>query len=892
MKFLKLLTFSFLAPFWAVAQLTPSFVEGRFLRIDHFTDGTVGSNPFQSALPLFSYVLNGKYATVERTAFQNENGKLTFTLENKLSVSYSEIDSVSAYYQAVITFTNTSADTLRLSNVVPLGESKNHVYITGLGNHPLSRAHLFRPGFAPVNVILPDNAWELGFSAVATTGRSIGALVRRVKWDKATRRRFETILPPNGSVTYHLWLEAYSGEWQEGLRLLFQHRKLYDLGKFDNTLFERPDLQWIRKTYTICLMMAWDKRNPLFSKKFFTDSSPVGGWGALGIWPTWPTLGLDQRNQFDLFKDLPGGLPRLKKMGNELRSQGTKLFLCYNPWDESTRDANNSNAHLKGLSDLIAATDADGVVLDTRGSSSKELQEAADQVKKGVVMYSEGMAIPKDMPGIVAGRVHNALYYPPMLNLNKFIKPEFAIFRVAEQFKERIRREFATSFFNGYGTELNVFQAGTPDWIEEDYRFLGQTTRILRENSSVFLSKNVTPLIPTTRDEIFVNKWQDSDKTLWTIFSLIPEGFSGPLFEVQPRKGYHFVDLWNHRELTPVFQGGKWYIKVETEPFHKKYLGTNNEGAVGCVAEMKQVFSLTDELWCSGGLLPDYKATIWKGNPTYGTKPVVTDYRCGSSELEEIRYYDGKIVVQVFDKNKQELIEEAILDRQAGRVRIVAKQIRFLPPTAHADSKSTQNGIQNNEIQITAGRYRHITTHGDVFLPYPEPDTVELFLNSFYMDKNLVSNADFKKFLTSVRYKPKDAANFLKHWKNGQIPKGDENKPVVYVSLEDARAYAQWAGKRLPTEREWQYAAEKDSVNRTLSKLNGLQGIVWQLTDDEYVAGQYRYIMLKGGSYFKPMSSWWYVQGGSQPLTHQQILLRVSEGFERNATVGFRCVRD
>jgi hypothetical protein len=52
-------------------------------------------------------------------------------------------------------------------------------------------------------------------------------------------------------------------------------------------------------------------------------------------------------------------------------------------------------------------------------------------------MYSEGMAIPKDMPGIVAGRVHNALYYPPMLNLNKFIKPEFAIFRVAEQFKEQ-----------------------------------------------------------------------------------------------------------------------------------------------------------------------------------------------------------------------------------------------------------------------------------------------------------------------------------------------------------------------------------------------------------------------------------------------------------------------
>ncbi|MFN8345850.1 MAG: formylglycine-generating enzyme family protein [Spirosomataceae bacterium] len=890
MKFLKLLTFSFFAPFWAVAQLAPSFAEGRFLRVDRFTDGAETLQPFQSTPPLFSYVLNGKYATTERTAFQNENGKLTFTLENKLNVSFSKTDSLNAYYQAVITFTNTSADTLRLSNVVPLGESQNHVYLTGLGRHPLSRAHLFRPGFAPVNVILPDNAWELGFSAIKTPGRNVCALMRRVKWDKAIRRRFETILPPNGSVTYHLWLETYTGDWQEGLRQMFQNRKLYDLPTFDNTLFERPDLQWIRKTYTICLMMAWDKRNPLFSKKFFTDSSPVGGWGALGIWPTWPTLGLDQRNQFDLFKDLPGGLPRLKKMGAELRAQGTKLFLCYNPWDESTRDANNPKAHLKGLSDLIAATDADGVVLDTRGSSSKELQEAADQVRKGVVMYSEGMAIPKDMPGIVAGRVHNALYYPPLLNLNKFIKPEFAIFRVAEQFKERIRREFATSFFNGYGTELNVFQAGTPDWVEEDYRFLGQTTRILRENSSVFLSKNVTPLIPTTRDGIYVNQWQDSDKTLWTIFSLIPEGFSGPLFEVTEKTGYHFVDMLNHQTPSLIVQGGKKYISAMTAAFDKSALGTNNEGAVGCLAQMPALLNVnlrSDELYISSKTGKTIK--VWQSNPSYEKQPAVV-YASGNhhfSLTEQWGSYEGKIVVQLFDA-KDELLDEQIIIIQPGKPRLIS----------HSKRTAVTKITDKNAVLVPKGAFYFKPTHGDVFLPYPEPDTAFVRMDSFYIDKQLVSNTDFKKFLIFTHYKPKDAANFLKHWKNGQIPKGEESKPVVYVSLEDARAYARWAGKRLPTEREWQYAAEKDSVNRTstkfqtLSKLNDLQGVVWQLTDDEYQAGQYRYIMLKGGSYFKPTSSWWYVQGGTQPIPHQQILLRVSEGFERNATVGFRCVRD
>ena len=50
--------------------------------------------------------------------------------------------------------------------------------------------------------------------------------------------------------------------------------------------------------------------------------------------------------------------------------------------------------------------------------------------------------------------------------------------------------------------------------------------------------------------------------------------------------------------------------------------------------------------------------------------------------------------------------------------------------------------------------------------------------------------------------------NFLRDWKNGNYPEGWDNKPVTWVSLEDARAYATWAGKRLPHEWEWQYAAQ------------------------------------------------------------------------------------
>jgi formylglycine-generating enzyme required for sulfatase activity len=83
-----------------------------------------------------------------------------------------------------------------------------------------------------------------------------------------------------------------------------------------------------------------------------------------------------------------------------------------------------------------------------------------------------------------------------------------------------------------------------------------------------------------------------------------------------------------------------------------------------------------------------------------------------------------------------------------------------------------------------------------------------MHLKPFYIDKYPVTNAEFKKFLDATKYHPADDLNFLKDWKAGDYPDGWANKPVTWVSLEDAREYAKWAGKRLPHEWEWQYAAQ------------------------------------------------------------------------------------
>ncbi len=905
------------------------------LSVSRFSD--ISGKVHDANLPLITFRLGEQLIDTRQMKVVSTGDSTVARFNDRLEVVFKSVKNFNPGWKGFITIKNlTKADTLEVWNIVPFGEAPEKVYITGFGRHELSRTHLSRPGMSPVNVIVPDNAWNLGFSESILSDVQVAALARRVNSKKAQQKRFENNLFPGGSVTYALYADSYTGTWQEGLRLMFQKRLLYDLENFDNTLYNRDDLKWIRHTYASHLLYAWDHQ--YYDSKDLQNNLQAfiergkkwyGGDDFIGIWPTWPSLGLDQRNQWDLFRDLPGGLKSLNQTANMCRKNGSRFFICYNPWDEDTR----SESHYTGMAQLINEVGADGVVLDTKGSSSLELQHAADSVRKGVIMYSEGMAVTKDMPGIVAGRVHNALYYPPMLNLNKLIKPDFAIFRVAEIAFEPIRREYATSFFNGYGTEVNIMKPGRPDGIESDYRFFGQTLRILRENTTNFTDYNFIPLIPTLRDNIFVNCWPGNDKLVYTIFSLIPEGFDSNLFEIHSETGFHWVDAWEHKEIEPKTAEGKTYIPVRTEAFHKSWLGTNNEGAVSAVIRFPSVLSVSlnvDQLTVSASKGDEIR--IWAGNPNYEKKPAIFDVKSKTIRLGDyFGRFEGNFIIQLFRNN--EILDERIVTIKPGTARLVSHSL------ATKKAEKTPLGM----VKIPEGIFTWKTTNGDDFISYPELQVKgPVKMGSFFMDKYPVTNAQFYDFIKATSYNPADTCNFLKLWVAGKPAKGIEKQPVVYVTYEDALAYAKWAGKRLPTEMEWQYAAQtpdlrpwpwgndkgvtrqEEVVTGTLTvrRLKGINpkycntgsgkpeavglhpqganpfgledlvGSVWQLTNDEYDDGTVFYVMMKGGSYFNPSSSWWYVQGGPRELYYRQMLLRVSRGFERNSTVGFRCVED
>jgi formylglycine-generating enzyme required for sulfatase activity len=89
-----------------------------------------------------------------------------------------------------------------------------------------------------------------------------------------------------------------------------------------------------------------------------------------------------------------------------------------------------------------------------------------------------------------------------------------------------------------------------------------------------------------------------------------------------------------------------------------------------------------------------------------------------------------------------------------------------------------------------------------LFRPYMDDRPVHsTYVDAFYMDKYEVTNTDYARFTeATARGKPW-------HWGGGKITAGQENWPVYNVNWEDAQAYCSWAGKRLPTEAEWEKAA-------------------------------------------------------------------------------------
>ena len=115
-------------------------------------------------------------------------------------------------------------------------------------------------------------------------------------------------------------------------------------------------------------------------------------------------------------------------------------------------------------------------------------------------------------------------------------------------------------------------------------------------------------------------------------------------------------------------------------------------------------------------------------------------------------------------------------------------------------------------VLIPAGTFEMGSEDDEAFNDEQPVHTVHL--DAFYMDVYEVTNAQFKAFVDANPPWQKDNiedrfhdGDYLSDWNGNNYPAGTADYPVVWVSWYAAMAYAEWAGKRLPTEAEWEYAA-------------------------------------------------------------------------------------
>ena len=233
-------------------------------------------------------------------------------------------------------------------------------------------------------------------------------------------------------------------------------------------------------------------------------------------------------------------------------------------------------------------------------------------------------------------------------------------------------------------------------------------------------------------------------------------------------------------------------------------------------------------------------------------------------------------------------------------------------------------------VHIPAGMFIYHVVHkmrvGRCPLHDHGPRLVEL--PAFEMDRTPVTNAAYAEFLRATGYQPRAPRNFLRHWvveRGGDVERGIcppdlADHPVVWVSPEDAEAYARWQQKRLPTDEEWQWAAQgvenrawpwgdqfdssrcnHDSPGTTpvdrypqgVSPFGCLDmaGNAWEWIGPTLDVDWHRSCFIRGGSYYLPRGSFWYIEGGAQRNNHHVRIFLLNAALNRAATVGFRCVK-
>ena len=707
-------------------------------------------------------------------------------------------------------------------------------------------------------------------------------LIFGVLFIRGTARAQETNLQVKGQ---HIQGPATPADFLEWIADMKLWRSNYlEKIHYDDSEYKRPELQWAQSSFMQPQMMVEDRYfyDPVAGKytvdRYLDDlEKRYGGIDAVLIWPVYPNIGTDYRNEFDCFRDLPGGIPGIKQMVADFHRRGVRVLFPYMPWDVGTRREGREG--YDGIAENLAAVGADGINGDTMSFVPRTFRVASDKTGHPLVFEPEWLGNDEalaynnmDWGQASAGEGGDWRKDPvPPVAKFKWLESRHMI-NICDRWQRDKSVDLQYAFFNGVGMETweniwGIWNGMTP----RDSEICRRIRKIDLMFADLLTSADWEPHTPAPlRAEVYASKFPGKEETLWTIINKNEYDLSGRQMRVPYQPGWKYYDVWHGVELTPEVNGTNATLNFEME--------ASGYGAV-----------LASDAASSSAGLDKFLGEM----NVLARKPI--------NSFSRARGFLPQHIVQ-FPPTKP------AASAPPGMVAIPTGNFDFQVQGIEIEG-SDQIGVDVQYAWENSPRRYH--RH-------------RLHIKSFYIDRYPVSNADFKKFLDATNYHPKDDHNFLKDWTNGNYPADWGNKPVTWVSLEDARAYAVWAGKRLPHEWEWQYAAQGTDgrtypwgddwdpqavpVPDKSHDLRGpddvdahpagaspfgvmdLTGNVWQWTD-EYQDEHTRAAILRGGSYYQPQGSIYYFPQAYKLTEHGKLLL-MAPCKDRAGTLGFRCVVD